>query len=178
MNDVVTLLFCYCWSHFLWQTIYLMSILLFDDLGTYCRCRCNRDKQMALSDNHAFHRGPFPGDKKNTNTVQGHKHHTFPAITFTGWLLNTLIRFERKNIFFPPFAEFSKYLLPICTCWLPRISGQFCDGSFSKSVINTKTALTRLSIQNNLFCRATFIIMAYYWIGTYKNSFWKNKFVL
>ena len=28
------------------------------------------------------------------------------------------------------------------TCWLARISGQFCDGSFSKSVINTKTAHT------------------------------------
>ena len=48
------------------------------------------------------------------------------------------------------------------TCWLARISGQFCDGSFSKSVINTKTALTRLSIQNNLFLRATFIIMGCY----------------
>ena len=44
------------------------------------------------------------------------------------------------------------------TCWLLRISGQFCDGSFSKSVINTKTAHTRLSIQNNLFLSSAQIV--------------------
>ena len=80
-----------------------------------------------------------------------------------------------RTFFFSTFCGVFKVFITNLpsTCWLPRISGQFCDGSFSKSVINTKTALTRLSIQNNLFCRATFIIMAYYWIGTYKNSFWK-----
>ena len=30
----------------------------------------------------------------------------------------------------------------LSTCWLAWISGQFCDGCFSKSVINTKTART------------------------------------
>ena len=51
---------------------------------------------------------------------------------------------------------------------------QFCDGSFSKSVINTKTAHTRLSIQNNLFHSGTTSIGNYYSIYFRKKRNWAS----
>ena len=45
--------------------------LLFDDLGTYCRCcRCNTDIQMALSGNHTFpHERPWNAEEKQTPPI-------------------------------------------------------------------------------------------------------------
>ena len=156
----------------MWTMITLLLLRLFsgtaDHLSFFCLMtlahivcwsRCNTDIQMTLSDDNTFF------ERLDNNAFWEAFSKSWHPKTLHS--LETLSEFNVR-IYPPAWGGVLKVFITNLpsTCWLPRISGQFCDGSFSKSVINTKTALTRLSIQNNLFLRATFIIMGYYWMGT------------
>ena len=119
-----------------------------------CWSRCNTDIQMTLSDNDTHRKEPF-GMEKTLNIrilLLSRLAQLVPClpkqIGVSLWIATQFY----VHIYPLPQGRVLKVFITNLpsTCWLPRISGQFCDGSFSKSVINTKTALTRLSIQNNI----------------------------
>ena len=143
-----------------------------------CWCRCNTDTQMTLSDNHTFWEGPCTGKKRKHLPEIHISHHTQKHfLTFSGtppWGFN---RFSSHRVLYslPGGGGVLKVFITNLpsTCWLLRISGQFCDGSFSKSVINTKTAHTRLSIQNNLFLSSAQIVSRIFIIQLHQFPFIK-----